>query len=300
MEVESELRELDAQCSLLYRGADYEKCVEILRRSLKLRMGILGSEHKDFLVNLNNLGAALGRCGYLGEAEQAFREVIAKREKSFGKEHLDTATSIMHLGVCLKNQGKFKEAEQLLYDSLKITLESPNGGIEHLATAEASFAFAVLSVQMGRICKGVFLFKLAERGLVKALGEQHQHTRDTMWWTKRSFELMTDYGKIPVLKEMSDMMNEMASADGTTNQFKAPSHALLNKWDDGAEFDGRSLWTKEKKCDVCSFVYTVTMREHHCRACCRSVCDACSSSSRVYMKGSKERCCNVCAHSGFC
>ncbi len=117
----------------------------------------------------------------------------------------------MHLGVCLKNQGKFKEAEQLLYDSLKITLDSPNGGIEHLATAEASFAFAVLSVQMGRICKGVFLFKLAERGLVKALGEQHQHTRDTMWRTKRSFELMIDYGKIPVLKEMSDMMNEMAS-----------------------------------------------------------------------------------------
>lgn len=302
MEVENELRELDKQCSVLYRDRDYEKCIEILRRSLTLRMKVLGDKHKDFLVNLNNLGAALGRCGYLQEAEQAFREVIAKRESSLGKEHLDTATSMMHLGVCLKNQGKFQESEQHLYRSLKISLESANGGIEHLATAEASFAFACLSIQMGRICKAVFLFKLAERGLVKALGEEHQHTRDTIWWTKRSFELMTGYGKIPVLKEIADLMGEMASADGTTNQFKVPSHAYMNIWD-GAEFEGKAFWNREKKCDVCAFEYTVTTREHHCRVCIRSVCDACSSSSRVFMgavKTSKERCCNVCANAGFC
>ena len=69
---EKELRNLDTQCALLYRDADYENCVEVARSSYKLRASLLGVDHRDSILNLANLGASLGRAGYLKEAEQAF------------------------------------------------------------------------------------------------------------------------------------------------------------------------------------------------------------------------------------
>ncbi len=300
MKHEQELRNLDTQCALLYRDADYEKCVEVARSSYKLRSSLLGVDHRDSILNLANLGASLGRAGYLKEAEQAFREVLENRYKHGGQaNYLEMTTAMMHLGVCLKNQGKFVESEQLLHDSLMKSLEGPNGGIDSLATAEASFASAVLAIQMGRICKAHFLFYIAEIGLKRSLGVEHQHTIDTGWWTKRSFELMTDEGKIPVLKEMSDLMDQIATIKGN-EALRRSQMELVNTWD-GAEFDSKAAWKSESNCDVCGFAYTLTERQHHCRLCAQSVCDACSLSS-VFMgavKPSKVRACNVCANSGF-
>ena len=297
---EKELRDLDVKSSLLYRDTDYEKCVEVLRVSYKLRVSLLGSAHNDSVLNLANLGASLGRAGYLKEAEEAFREVLAHRkDKEKEANYLNMATAMMHLGVCLKNQGKFVEAHELLQDSLMNSFRGYNGGIHKLATAEASFAFAVLAVQMGRICKAYILFTLAERCLIKVLGEDHLHTRDTIWWTKRSFELMTDEGKHPVLDEVTGLIQQISAAE-EIQPFNRNQIDLMNTFD-GIEFDSRTAWKSEPDCDVCGFMYQLTEREHHCRPCARSVCHACSV-ALVFMgsnKPKKERCCNLCAHAGF-
>ena len=75
-ELVSDVAELDRQASQHYRSGEYDLAIEVLRKVYGYRLEILGSEHEDVLLNLNNLGAALGRNGLLKEAEEAFRDAM--------------------------------------------------------------------------------------------------------------------------------------------------------------------------------------------------------------------------------
>ena len=61
-------------------------------------------------------------------------------------------------------------------------------------------------------------------------------------------------------------------------------------------------WVREQHCTSCRVSYSLTRREHHCRACSRSVCDDCSQ-GLTYMQEfgmkSRSRCCNECTTLGF-
>ena len=321
--LENELRALDNSCSILYRDGDYEKCVEVLRESLKLRRGALDPNNKDVLLNLNNLAAALGRAGYLVEAEEAFREVLSKRRAAFGDSHVETATTMMHLGVVLKNRGNFEESEQILHDSLCICIGLL--GAYHLASAEAAYAYAVLSTQSSRVSKSHFLFKLAEAGLKSSLGDDHPHTRECSWLRARTLQLATNYGNDPNQLQQQPQLTE----DNLARIAKIlPSRDTMNTWESASSSSSSSssssFWRKEMACEVCSCEFTLTFREHHCRTCCRAVCDSCSNSTAFFRgvasgssssssnssssskggggsapKPKRERCCNVCAAAGF-
>ena len=83
---------------------------------------VLGKEHFDYALSLNNLGELYNLMGDYPEAEKYFLEVKAISEKLFGNEHPDYATSLNSLGLLYFYMGDFSKAE-VYYIELKSKYE---------------------------------------------------------------------------------------------------------------------------------------------------------------------------------
>ena len=63
---------------------------------------MLGKEHPDTLVSVNNLASVLQYQGNYEEAEQMNRRALEGKEKALGKEHPSTLTSVNNLALVLQ------------------------------------------------------------------------------------------------------------------------------------------------------------------------------------------------------
>jgi hypothetical protein len=79
-------------------------CLAAYRRALPAREKVLGKEHPDILMSVDNLGW-IGRQGRY-EAEEMHRRALATRDKVLGKEHPDTRTSEDNLSWILERQSR--------------------------------------------------------------------------------------------------------------------------------------------------------------------------------------------------
>jgi len=132
--INARISALDQKAGSDYCNGRYDDCIDSLRVVYQFRRKILGPQHVDTLLNLNNLASALGRAGKLMEAEEAFREVLTSRMKVRGPKHAETFTTMNHLGVILKQLGQFEEADSLLFIALEGFFAGQ--GPKHICTAE--------------------------------------------------------------------------------------------------------------------------------------------------------------------
>ena len=325
-----DIAELDQQASKMYRAGDYASAVDVLRRAYQMRAKILGAQHVDTLMNLNNLAAGLGRFGLLEEAEQAFRDTLVGRMKVRGKKHGDTFTTMNHLGVLLKQRGQFEEAEALLYTALEGFCSLH--GIDHICTAEVAFSFGVLAVQQGKRNKAAYMFSVAGVGLAGTLGGSHQHTQDAVAWEALCRETHAE-AREAQQQQTADMSSSNVLI-GASQSIKGGGRGAASQGQPGIippasdplptvfeveEMDyvegvyaAKKDWKKRKECMICSTRYTMTRREHHCRVCSGSVCSDCSEAETFVMEftmtspvpganklPTKQRCCSNCEAQGF-
>ena len=75
---------------------------------------MLGPEHPDTAMSLNNLAGLLQAQGDLAGARPLYERALAIREKVLGPEHPDTAMSLNNLAVLLQAQGDLAGARPLL------------------------------------------------------------------------------------------------------------------------------------------------------------------------------------------
>ena len=69
----------------------------LLVRSLEKRRRILGAEHPDTLMSMNNLASTYWAQGKTAEAAALQEEVLEKRKRILGAEHPHTLTSMNNL-----------------------------------------------------------------------------------------------------------------------------------------------------------------------------------------------------------
>ncbi|KAF2802720.1 kinesin light chain [Mytilinidion resinicola] len=122
-----EAYEVEARMSLLDRIGRCEhtigryRAAELTHRELLVRREkVLGKEHPNTLISMNELAYALSSQGKYKEAENMYQETLALREKISGKEHLDTLASMNNLTQALSSQGKNKEAEKMYQETLAL------------------------------------------------------------------------------------------------------------------------------------------------------------------------------------
>ena len=80
------------------------------RRALAIFERILGPEHYEIAINLNNLAALYQARGETSEAEALYRRALAIKEKLLGPAHPDVAMTLNNLAVLLKSQGRHQQA----------------------------------------------------------------------------------------------------------------------------------------------------------------------------------------------
>jgi tetratricopeptide (TPR) repeat protein len=100
------------------------------RQALKGREKILGMEHPDTLISVDNMGLVLQAQGKYEEAEKLHRRALKGREKMLGMEHPNTLTSVNRQGLTLQAHGKY-EAEKMYRRALEgrekmLGMEYPN------------------------------------------------------------------------------------------------------------------------------------------------------------------------------
>jgi hypothetical protein len=163
---------------------------EVLNRHvMEVRKRILGEEHLDTLISMNNLSKTMSDQGRHGEATEIHRHVLGVGKRIQGHEHPSTLLSMGNLAQSLFNQGDLGEAEELqkqVMDMRKRIL-----GEEHPMTLLSMQSLADIWRLMGELCDpdmpirvevlgdALALYKECARLRDQILGPDHADTQET-------------------------------------------------------------------------------------------------------------------------
>jgi CHAT domain-containing protein len=150
---------------------NYQKAEPLYQRSLAIREKVLGQEHPDVALSLNNLANLYQNMGNYQKAEPLYQRSLAIWEKVLGQEHPDVALSLNNLALLYKEMDNYQKAEPLYQRSLAI-LEKVLGQ-EHPLVATSLNNLAVLYKEMGNYQKAKPLYQRSLAILEKVLGLEH-------------------------------------------------------------------------------------------------------------------------------
>ena len=167
------------------------------RKALDSREEMLGKEHPDTLMSMNNLALLLKGQGKYDEAEPIYRRTLALSEKVQGKEHPDTLRSMNNLALLLQLQGKYDEAEPIYRQALVI--KEKVLGKEHPNTLTSLNNLALLLKHQGKYDEAEPIYRQTLALREKVLGKEHPDTLMSM----NNFALLLEYqGKYDVAEPM--------------------------------------------------------------------------------------------------
>ncbi|KAL2809361.1 hypothetical protein BJX63DRAFT_423883 [Aspergillus granulosus] len=106
----------------------YNEAGELLVQVMETRKRVLGSEHPNTLISMNNLALTYYNQGQWEEAEELLVQVMETQKRVLGLEHQNTLTSMNNLAPTYRKQGKWDEAKELHLQTQKQMLgpEHPN------------------------------------------------------------------------------------------------------------------------------------------------------------------------------
>jgi Tfp pilus assembly protein PilF len=90
----------------------------LLRETLDIRRRILGPDHRDTLMSMNNLANILFIEKRYGDAGKLEQETLDIQRRVLGPNHPDTAMSTYNLGGIALHKGKPDEALSLLREAV--------------------------------------------------------------------------------------------------------------------------------------------------------------------------------------
>ena len=140
--VEADLQSLIGR--VYYELGNYDQAEKMQRDALGLFSAIFGSESKEAVTPLNDLGLTLWRKGSQAEAEAADREALMIGRKLIGEESAEVATSLNQLADVYRHGGKPVEAESLAQQALAIRQK-----LFGKSSLQAAESLRVLSILFG-------------------------------------------------------------------------------------------------------------------------------------------------------
>ena len=109
-----EASEIGLRAGLLAAAqGDCARARQFNERAVEVRMQLLGEDHPDTLVAINNLAGTLRTQGDYGGARTLQEHVVRAQILALGTEHPNTLTSLSNLAVTLRVQGDYDGARNL-------------------------------------------------------------------------------------------------------------------------------------------------------------------------------------------
>jgi tetratricopeptide (TPR) repeat protein len=154
--------------------ADYRGALPYSERALAIRQKVLGAEHPDTALSLNNLGLLLKDLGDYPGARSYYERALRIRTEVLGEEHPDTAPSLNNLGLLLRAQGNLAGARPYYERALRINEQVL--GEEHPDTATSYNNLGGLLQHLGDLAGARPYYERALRIRQKVLGAEHPDT----------------------------------------------------------------------------------------------------------------------------
>jgi len=160
------------------KNYDFVKSLLFLNKGLQIRELLLGAEHPDTVMSLNNLADLFHRQGKYAEAENLYQRALTIRENVLGVEHPDTAKSLCNLAILYYFQGMYAEAEPLHLRALAI--QEKVLGSEHLDTARSLNNLANVYLHQDKYAEAENLYQRALTIRENVLGAEHPDTASSL------------------------------------------------------------------------------------------------------------------------
>lgn len=161
-------RELSGQANQLRRQGRIREAATIAEQALEIREKVLGPEHPDTAISLNNLAGIYQAQANYAAAELLYERALKIKEKVFGPEHPGTAISLDNLASLYWSQAKYTEAERNCQRALKI--REKVFGPDHCDTANSLNNLAALYQTQGNYAAAEPLYQRALKIKVEVLG----------------------------------------------------------------------------------------------------------------------------------
>jgi len=158
-------------------GLRIEPC--LLRIQMNQRL-VLGEEHPDTLMALQNVSALYQKQGNFDVALQLLNRVLNVHLKTLGAAHRTTLNVQYRIGWLLNELGNFSASLSLLQQTLE--RQTVLLGQEHLDTLNTVYALASTYVDVSRFDEAETLYKDALSVRRRLFGEEHV---DTVWLIAR-------------------------------------------------------------------------------------------------------------------
>ncbi|WP_245894914.1 tetratricopeptide repeat protein [Nostoc cycadae] len=173
-----EAEQLAQQIVKLSQQGKYSIAIPLAERSLAIRESVLGKEHPNVAISLDNLAAMYLAQGNYQQVEPLLKRSLAIREKVLGKEHPNVANSLSSLAVLYLVQGKYQQAESLYLRSLAISEKVL--GKEHPLVASTLNDLAALYAGQGNYQQAESLHLRSLAISEKVLGKEHPSVANSL------------------------------------------------------------------------------------------------------------------------
>jgi CHAT domain-containing protein/Tfp pilus assembly protein PilF len=161
---------LNAKAETLSRQGKYREAVAPSLDALETERHILGEKHRDFAVDLFNLGQLYEEMDDYAKAESLYLQVIQVEKETLGYNHPRYATGLSALARLYQSRGASAKAEPLLQQALTIQKESL--GEKDTDYSESLYNLATLYESQGNYAKAEPLYLQSLQIRKEVLGEK--------------------------------------------------------------------------------------------------------------------------------
>ncbi len=221
-----EVDEITAIADLYFDQESYQQAESLYEASLKIIEKVLGKEHLDYTVSLNNLAIIYQGQGLYAKAELLYEESLKITEKILGKESLDYAISLHNLANIYQYQGLYTKAELLYEESLNI--KENVLGKESLDYSESLHNLAVLYRDQGLYAKAEPLYEESLNIKEQVSGKEDLDYAESLHNLATLYHLQGLYSKAESLyKESSKIIEKVSGKEHSSYALSLHNLAIL-------------------------------------------------------------------------
>jgi tetratricopeptide (TPR) repeat protein len=172
----TDLSKIDVMSGLSSMYQSQERLEEA--EQLSLQVLELADDHKDTMVELENLATVYHLQERWEEAEQLLLRAVKIGTESYGSDAVLTLEAMNALGLLYKEQGRLQEAERTLsrvQEGRQIVL-----GSDDLATLKNMSNLGVVFQKQGRLDEAELALSRVQKSMINLFGIDHQATKDNM------------------------------------------------------------------------------------------------------------------------
>lgn len=170
--------DLNSRFTTLYNAGKALESAQFAEESLAIRRKILGEEHIDTAISMNNYGLALHAQGRNTHARPLLEQTLKVYLRVYGDEHSFTANAHNNLGLVLLALNDYATARP--HFEKAVTIWTKVLGEEHASTATALNNLGMLLQDQGDATGALRYYERALNIRLKVLGREHHNTASSL------------------------------------------------------------------------------------------------------------------------